>query len=334
VIKRELWSDTPMNRIGSSGRLWLTFLLFCLAWLGSIPPARAEEKAAPIAIGKTVHRGAELRDLRGNRRSLHDLTGYRAIVLAFLGAECPVSNLYLPDLISWEKNYRGNQVLFLAIYPNEREDLDEIAGHSSDRDIPFLVLKDVRQKLADSLGVTRVPAVAVLDGKHVLRYRGRINDRYGVASRRAKASREDLLLAIDEVLAGKTVSVAEIEADGCLLDRATVRPAKSGITFCKHVAPILQNRCQGCHRPQQSTPFSLLNYDDAVKHARMIQEVTQQRRMPPWHADSRHGKFSNSRRRPAFASVIQLDVRTGRLGTWRPGVGLSAGHSAASAEGM
>src|SRR5262249_50285841 len=35
---------------------------------------------------------------------------------------------------------------------------------------------------------------------------------------------------------------------------------------------------------------------DAVKHARMIREVTSQRRMPPWHADGRFGKFANDRR--------------------------------------
>jgi hypothetical protein len=276
--------------------LLLSALLLSLSCTGDLPAARAEEKGGPIAIGKAVPRGSVLRDLRGNRRSLHDFTGYRAIVLAFVGADCPVSNLYLPDLIAWEKSNRSKQVLFLAVYPNETEDLDLIAGHSSDRDVPFLVLKDLGQKLADSLGVTRVPSVAILDGEHVLSYRGRVNDSYGVASRRAKATREDLQLALDELLAGKKVSVAETEADGCLLDRGKKRPARTDISFSKHVAPILQDRCQTCHRPEQAAPFSLVNYDDAVKHARMIREVTQQRRMPPWHADSRYGKFTNSRR--------------------------------------
>jgi hypothetical protein len=285
-----------MIRRGSSGKLLFAALFFSLAWLVALPTARAEEKAAPLAIGKAVPRGAVLRDLRGNRRSLHDFTGYRAIVLAFVGADCPISNLYLPDLIALEKTVRGKGVLFLAVYANEQEDLDRIAGHSHDRDVPFLVLKDVRQKLADSLGVTRVPTVAVLDGEHVLRYRGRVNDQYGVASRRAKASRDDLRLALDELLAGKKVSVTETEADGCLLDRGAKPTTRTDITFSKHVAPILQKHCETCHRPNQAAPFALMNYDDAVKHARMIREVTQQRRMPPWHADSRYGKFSNDRR--------------------------------------
>jgi hypothetical protein len=39
-----------------------------------------------------------------------------------------------------------------------------------------------------------------------------------------------------------------------------------------------------------------MTYDDAVRHARMIKEVVTQRRMPPWHADSRYGRFANDRR--------------------------------------
>src|SRR5262249_56655576 len=74
------------------------------------------------------------------------------------------------------------------------------------------------------------------------------------------------------------------------------KPAKADVTFAKHVASILQNRCQSCHRPETAAPFSLVTYDEAVKHGRMIKEVTTQRRMPPWHADPRHGQFANERR--------------------------------------
>jgi hypothetical protein len=273
----------------------LLALLLCFAGRDALPPASAAEKSTPLALGEKLPRGATLRDLRGNRRSVHDFKGYRALVLVFAGADCPVSNLYLPELIEAEKSYRKKQVQFLAIYPNAGEDLDQVAVHAFDRDVPFPVLKDAGGKLARDLGVTRVPTVVVLDGDHVLRYRGRINDRYGAASRREKASREDLLMAVDEVLGGKKVTVAETEVDGCLLGSDAKRSARA-VTFSKDVASILQKRCQECHRPEQSAPFALMTYDDAVKHARMIREVTSQRRMPPWHADARHGQFSNDRR--------------------------------------
>ena len=68
------------------------------------------------------------------------------------------------------------------------------------------------------------------------------------------------------------------------------------MTYTKQVAPHLAARIADCHRPGEAAPFSLLTYDDAVRHARMIKEVTTQRRMPPWHADARYGEFSNDRR--------------------------------------
>jgi peroxiredoxin len=270
-------------------------LLFVFSW-GAVPLRGDDKPVSAIAVGDKTPDLGSLRDLRGNRRSLHSFKDNRALVLAFLGADCPISNLYAPRLLELEKNYRSKQVQFIAVYANEHEDLDRVAMHTYDRDVPFPVLKDFGQRVADTLGVERVPAVAVLDKDFVLRYRGRIDDRYGVASRRKEASRDDLGQAIEEVLAGKKVSVAETKPDGCLLDRATKEPARKDVTYAKHVAPILQRRCQACHRPEQAAPFALLTYGDAVKHARMLKEVTTQRRMPPWHADPRHGKFANDRR--------------------------------------
>jgi peroxiredoxin len=248
------------------------------------------------ALNARVADSGSLRDLHGNRRALHDFKNRTAIVLAFMGTECPVGNVYLPRLIELDKRFRAQKVQFLAVYPNEPEDLDAIAAHAYDHDLPFPVLKDFDQKLADSLGVRCVPTVVVLDGDFALRYRGRIDDRYGVAGRRAKATRDDLSEALAEVLAGKKVSVPETEADGCALERPQKRPAKAGVTYARDVAPIVQRRCQACHRPEQSAPFALMSYDDAVKHARMIKEVTTQRRMPPWSADPRYGHFANERR--------------------------------------
>jgi len=62
-----------------------------LAW-GAAEPA-AQETPAPI--GKKIEGRQMLRDLRGNRRSLSDIKDVEAIVVAFLGANCPISNLYV-----------------------------------------------------------------------------------------------------------------------------------------------------------------------------------------------------------------------------------------------
>ncbi len=79
------------------------------------------------------------------------------------------------------------------------------------------------------------------------------------------------------------------------LDRSETAEDVGPVTYSAHVAPILAEKCQGCHRPGQVAPFSLLNYDHARRWSAGIAEVVADRRMPPWHADPRHGHFANDR---------------------------------------
>ncbi len=67
----------------------------------------------------------------------------------------------------------------------------------------------------------------------------------------------------------------------------------AAVSFSKNVAPIFQKRCQTCHRPGETAPMSLLSYGDARPYADSIKEEVSGRRMPPWHADPKHGKFKN-----------------------------------------
>ena len=67
------------------------------------------------------------------------------------------------------------------------------------------------------------------------------------------------------------------------------------VTFNEQIAPIVYNRCAGCHRAGESAPFSLTSYQDVAKRGALIATVTEKRVMPPWHA--------------APASVIYRDER-------------------------
>jgi hypothetical protein len=66
-------------------------------------------------------------------------------------------------------------------------------------------------------------------------------------------------------------------------------------TFHKDVLPILQKRCQECHRPGQIAPMSLLTYADSRPWAKSIREAVLTRTMPPWFADPNYGHFTNDR---------------------------------------
>src|SRR4051794_32188969 len=78
-----------------------------------------------------------------------------------------------------------------------------------------------------------------------------------------------------------------------VLASAETNPAPR--TFSKDVAPILQARCQGCHRPGEAAPMSLLTYQEARPWAKSIREAVLLKRMPPWFADPKVGHFQNDR---------------------------------------
>src|ERR1700735_4915017 len=67
-------------------------------------------------------------------------------------------------------------------------------------------------------------------------------------------------------------------------------------TFNKDVLPILQKNCQGCHRPGEISPMSLLTYADARPWAKAMKAAVLSRKMPPWFADPQYGHFANDRR--------------------------------------
>ncbi len=67
------------------------------------------------------------------------------------------------------------------------------------------------------------------------------------------------------------------------------------VTWSEHIAPIVYKNCSPCHRPNQSGPFNLLSYNDAVKKAKLIKFVTQTKYMPPWPADPNYSHFIGER---------------------------------------
>ncbi|HEU0121897.1 MAG TPA: cytochrome c [Bryobacteraceae bacterium] len=65
------------------------------------------------------------------------------------------------------------------------------------------------------------------------------------------------------------------------------------VTFHRDVAPVLQKNCQGCHRPGEAAPMSLLTYKEVRPLAKAVKEAVLTKRMPPWFADPHAGKFAN-----------------------------------------
>src|SRR5262249_16682892 len=239
--------------------------------------------------------GFTLKDTAGQPWSLDSVKDKKAVVVLFLGTECPVNNAFIPRLLELNKTYEPQGVAFVAVNSNQHDGAKRVAEHAKANALPYPVPKDDGYAVADQFGPLRTPEACLLDASRTLRYRGRIDDQYGVAIKRPAPTRRDLAEAIEEVLAGKPVSQPETEVAGCYIARLKKTPGDGSITFSKDVARRVQNRCQECHRPGQIGPMALLSYDDVASWSETIREVVEERRMPPWHADPKHGKFANDR---------------------------------------
>jgi peroxiredoxin len=261
--------------------------------VASCPSCDGTSAAAEARVGGKIEEFS-LHDCRGPVRSLKEWNNSKLVVVAFMGTECPLANVYVPRLAELAARYESQGVAFIGINSNQQDSMTEITAHARRMEIPFPVLKDPDNEIADRFAAERTPEVFVLDADRVIRYRGRIDDQYGVGFQRNQAGHNELADAIDQLLAGKPVSVPTTEAVGCIIGRVKRPDPKGDVTYSNQIARVLKSRCIECHHEGQIAPFSLTSYDEVIGWAEMIKEVVRERRMPPWHAAPEHGEFQNN----------------------------------------
>lgn len=256
------------------------------------------EGASVERVGKKVG-NFSLKSHFGKEYALSDLAARDVVVVVFLGTECPLAKLYGPRLAELSQHW-GDRVGFLGIDSNQQDSLQELASFAQRHKLEFPLLKDPGNAVADQFAAERTPEVFVLDKDRVVRYWGRVDDQYGFAEgvgyQRPAPTRSDLVEAVNELLAGKSVSVPVAKNVGCLIGRVRTVSADASVTFSNQISRVFQQHCVECHRPGHIGPFSLTRYADAAGWGEMIREVVEVGRMPPWHAAGEHGKFQNDLR--------------------------------------
>jgi peroxiredoxin len=255
----------------------------------------AVEAISPSPVGRKVD-NFTLCDSRGQPHSLATLAEKKLVVVVFLGASCPLAKLYGPRLAELASEFEPRGVAFLGVNSNAQDSLADVAAFVRLHQIPFPILKDPDQAVADLLGAVRTPEAFVLDENRVVRYWGRIDDQYGIGVQRVRVQQRDLALALEQLLAGKTVSRPVVPSVGCRIGREPRVQSHGTITYAREIRPIVERRCVSCHRRGDIAPFSLTRPRSVVRWSAMIREVVSEGRMPPWFADGRHGRFRNDAR--------------------------------------
>lgn len=209
-------------------------------------------------------------------------------VFVFLSTKCPLAKRYTMRLRRLHEELSDDGVQLFAIFPNDDESNDGIKQYGMKADFPFPCIRDVNGYLVRRFGATMTPQAFVVDGNSVIRYRGAIDD-HRYENRVKNRYLRDALLAL---LSDKPIETPTTKSMGCSIHL----PSSAGegeVTYSSHIARILQDNCQNCHRDGQVAPFAIENYDDAVRWQSEIVAYTKSRLMPPWKAAPAVGHFSN-----------------------------------------
>jgi hypothetical protein len=78
-------------------------------------------------------------------------------------------------------------------------------------------------------------------------------------------------------------------------------------TWSEHVAPIVQAKCQGCHRPGQIAPMSFQSYAEVRPFAPAIRAAVESGRMPPFYAAGPIGHWKQDIRLSESEKRLVLD---------------------------
>ena len=173
-------------------------------------------------MGFTLEIGAKgpdfnLKGVDGKMHSLADYAEEKAVVVIVSCNHCPTVVQYEDRMTEIQRDYAGKGVQLIAINGNETDnhptdDFEHMVERAKGKGFNFPYLRDDTQEVLRAYGAVRTPEVFLLGSDRTLVYHGRIDDNAHDPSR---VTRHDLREALEEVLAGKPVSVPKTVPVGC-----------------------------------------------------------------------------------------------------------------------
>lgn len=144
-----------------------------------------------------------------------EISSGKTVVVIFWSTKCPFVQAYNDRAKDLYSQYHDKGFTFWPVNSNSTEDMDAIKEHAAANGYLFPVLKDANNSVSDMFGALRTPEVYVIGKDNVIIYHGRIDD----SKDASQITSYDLKNALDEIAAGKEVTVKTTKSFGCTIKK-------------------------------------------------------------------------------------------------------------------
>jgi len=222
-------------------------------------------------------------DLDGRAFNLRQYAAGSPVVVALTSTTCPLCRKYGPTLAGLEQKFRDQGVKFVYVVSIATDALDDARRLREELGWTGPVLLDRNQELVQALQAETTTEAFLYDQELTLRYRGAVDDQYGLGYTKPMASTDYLSQAVQQLLQGEKIAIRQTTSPGCRIQLPSPSSERP-LEYYRDIARIVQNHCVDCHRTNGIGPFPLETPTQLIAHAGMVSEVVGNGSMPPWFA--------------------------------------------------
>ena len=189
---------------------------------GIIAAATAFTVSAPLPIGSEMPKATlKMKDVSGKEIAMKDAVKAKGVLVMFSCNTCPyvIKNQERIITIGDYAQKMNVGVIILnsnEAYRNSEDSYEDMIAYSKEQKYNWSYVVDKNHEVADAFGANRTPECFLFDKDLKLVYHGAIDDN---PSNATAVNRIHLKEAINELVAGKDISVKESRSVGCTIKR-------------------------------------------------------------------------------------------------------------------
>ena len=176
----------------------------------------------PLPIGSLMPKvGHKMKDISGKEMAINDVKKANGVLVMFSCNTCPYVVKNQARTIAICEYAQKNKLGVIVLNSNEGQrstddSFDAMKNYAKVQHYNWNYVVDKNNEVADAFGANRTPECYLFNKDLKLVYHGAIDDN---PSNPSKIKRHHLQEAIDELVAGKEISVKETRSVGCGIQR-------------------------------------------------------------------------------------------------------------------